>query len=45
MTDGRARQAAQHLVELCQHDWPSDEGEGLLLRQRVFARVAPRPRL
>lgn len=44
MTDGEAQQAAQQLFELWQHDWPSDEGEGLLLQQRVFARVARRLR-
>jgi hypothetical protein len=43
MTDGGARQAAQRLFELWQHDWPSDEGEALLLQQRVFARAKRRP--
>jgi hypothetical protein len=43
MTDAEARQAAQRLFGLWQHDWPSDEGEALLLQQRVFARAKRRP--
>ena len=39
LTDIEAQQAAVRLFELWQPDWPSDEGEGLLLHQRVFARA------
>lgn len=39
MTDADARQAATWLFELWQADWPTDEGEELLLHQRVFARA------
>ena len=38
MTDEEARTAAWRLFELWQPDWPTDEGEALLLHQRVFAR-------
>ncbi len=41
MTDADASQAATWLFDLWQPDWPSDEGEELLLHQRVFGR-APR---
>ena len=41
MTDAEAQQAAVQLFDLWQPDWPTDDGEGLLLHQRVFAR-APR---
>ncbi len=37
MTDDDARAAAQQLFELWRPDWPTDEGESLLLHQRVFA--------
>ena len=38
MTDDEAQWATQLVLELWQPDWPTDEGEGLLLQQRVFAR-------
>ncbi len=39
MTDDEARAAARQLFELWQPDWPTDDGEGMLLHQRVFARA------
>ncbi|OFW19026.1 MAG: hypothetical protein A3G21_04840 [Acidobacteria bacterium RIFCSPLOWO2_12_FULL_66_21] len=42
MTDEEARAAARRLFELWQPDWPTDEGEALLLHQRVFARAGRR---
>ncbi len=39
LTDAEAQQDAVRLFELWQPDWPTDEGEGLLLHQRVFARA------
>lgn len=39
LTDAEAQQAAVRLFELWQPDWPADDGEGLLLHQRVFARA------
>lgn len=44
LTDDEARQATLWLLQLWQPDWPSDEGEGLLLHQRVFTRAPRRPR-
>lgn len=41
MTDEEAQTATRQLLELWQPDWPTDDGEELLLHQRVFAR-APR---
>ena len=38
MTEDEACAAARQLFELWRPDWPSDEGESLLLHQRVFAR-------
>jgi hypothetical protein len=42
MTDADASRAATWLFELWQPDWPTDDGEGLLLHQRVFARARRR---
>lgn len=42
LTDAEAQEAAVRLFELWQPDWPTDEGEGLLLHQRVFARARSR---
>ena len=41
LTDADAARDALWLFELWQPDWPTDEGEELLLHQRVLAR-APR---
>ena len=41
LTDAEAQQAAVKLFDLWQPDWPTDNGEGLLLHQRVFARARP----
>ena len=43
LTDADAAGDAMRLWELWQPDWPTDEGDELLLHQRVFAR-APRRR-
>ena len=39
LTDAGAAQDALRLFELWQPDWPTDDGEELLLHQRVFARA------
>jgi hypothetical protein len=39
LTDAEAQQAAVRLFALWRPDWPTDNGEGLLLHQRVFARA------
>ena len=39
LTDADAARDALRLFELWQSDWPTDEGEELLLHQRVFARA------
>ena len=39
LTDADASQNAAWLFDLWQPDWPTDEGEGLLLHQRIFARA------
>ena len=39
LTDADAARDAIRLFELWQPDWPTDEGEELLLHQRVFARM------
>jgi hypothetical protein len=39
LTDEEAAREALMLFDLWQPDWPTDEGEGLLLCQRVFARA------
>ena len=39
MTDQEAQQASRRLLELWQLDWHGDDGEELLLHQRVFARA------
>lgn len=39
MTDEEAQTATRQLLELWQPDWPTDDGEELLLHQRVFARA------
>jgi len=41
MTDEEARHAALLVFDLWQPDWPTDDGEELLLHQRVFARRKP----
>jgi len=41
LTDDETRVAVQRLLELWRPDWPTDDGEGLLLQQRVFARARP----
>lgn len=38
MTDAEARREARLVWDMWQSDWPTDDGEGLLLAQRVFAR-------
>lgn len=38
LTDEETQIATQQLLELWQPHWPTDDGEGLLLQQRVFAR-------
>ena len=43
LTDADAARDAIRLWELWQPDWPTDEGEELLLHQQLFAR-APRRR-
>lgn len=42
MTDEEAQEATRRVLELWQADWPSDEGEALLLHQRVFVRARQR---
>lgn len=42
MTDEEALTEMWQLLELWQPDWPTDEGEELLLHQRVFARARRR---
>jgi hypothetical protein len=39
LTDADAARDALWLFDLWQPDWPTDEGEGLLLHQRVLARA------
>ena len=39
MTDEEAQPASQRVLELWQPDWHSDDGEELLLHQRLFARA------
>lgn len=39
MSDEEARRDARLVWDLWQPDWPADNGEGLLLHQRVFARA------
>jgi hypothetical protein len=39
LTDADAARDALWLFELWQRDWPTDDGEELLLHQRVFARA------
>ena len=38
MSDAEAQRASQRVLELWQPDWHGDDGEALLLHQRVFAR-------
>jgi hypothetical protein len=42
MSDEEAREATRRVLELWHPDWPTDEGEALLLHQRVFARARRR---
>ena len=37
MTDDDARRATRWVLELWQPGWRGDDGEGLILQQRVFA--------
>jgi hypothetical protein len=39
MTEDEAQLATRRVLELWQPDWPGDNGEGLLLLQRVVARA------
>lgn len=39
MSHEEALEATRRVLELWQPDWPTDDGEGLLLHQRVFARA------
>jgi hypothetical protein len=39
MTEADAQQASQLVLELWQPDWRGDDGEELVLHQRVFARA------
>jgi hypothetical protein len=39
MTDAEACRAALWLLDLWRPDWPTDDGQELLLHQRVFARA------
>jgi len=39
LTEEQAARDAWDLFELWQPDWPTDDGESLLLHQRVFARA------
>ena len=41
LTDADAARDALRLFELWQPDWPTDDGDELLLHQRVFARARP----
>jgi hypothetical protein len=43
MTDADARRVTTQLLELWQPHWRGDEGEELLLHQRVFARARRSP--
>lgn len=42
MTDEDAQRATRWVLELWQPDWTGDDGEGLLLHQKIFARVLDR---
>ncbi|MBY0494668.1 MAG: hypothetical protein K2Y23_10670 [Cyanobacteria bacterium] len=42
LTDQQAASAALMLFDTWQPDWPTDNGEELLLHQRVFARARRR---
>jgi hypothetical protein len=44
LTDATAQQVSTDLLELWQPDWRGDDGEELLLHQRVFARARRRAR-
>jgi hypothetical protein len=39
MTPEECQTTTRRVWELWRPDWPSDDGEGLLLQQRVFARA------
>ena len=39
MSDAEARSESAQLLDLWRPEWPTDEGEELLLHQRVFARA------
>jgi hypothetical protein len=43
MTAEEAQRVTRDLLELWQPDWKGDDGEELLLHQRVFARARGRP--
>lgn len=42
MSPEEAQIATRQVWELWRPEWPTDEGEGLLLQQRVFARARRR---
>lgn len=42
MTDEEALETTRRVLELWRPDWPADDGEALLLHQRVFARARGR---
>jgi len=42
MSDDEAQRATGDLLDLWQPDWRGDDGEALLLHQRVFGRVQAR---
>jgi hypothetical protein len=41
MTDREAQAATRRVLELWQPDWHGDDGEEILLHQRVFMRARP----
>ena len=43
MTDEEAQRVTRQLLALWKPDWKGDEGEELLLHQRVFARARKTP--
>jgi hypothetical protein len=38
LSDAEGQEVARDLLDLWQPDWKGDDGEGLLLHQRVFAK-------
>jgi hypothetical protein len=45
MTDAEAQQVTADVLGLWQPDWHGDDGEGLLLQQKIFRRSRPAPRV